>query len=128
MAKYQDKTAVLDEKLKLVTTAGNQLHLLDVYTAGDLYATVVGNSLGFATVIPGDWVFADHTSNGRKASLAGKTGTASGTAAAGDRHLALIDTVNSLVLHVDDETSNQAITSGNAFSFPTIEIRENQPV
>lgn len=128
MAKYQDKTAVLDAKLDLIIGNATELHLLDTYLVGDTYATVVAASLGSVAVSAVDWTKADHTSNGRKATSTAKSGTASGTAAAGDRHLALLDTVNSVVLHVTDETTDQAITSGNPLDFPAIEIRENQPV
>ena len=70
MAKYQNKTAVLDAKLDLIINNADKLHLVSAYTAGDSYATVVGNSLGSVDVVPGDWTKADHTGNGRKATLA----------------------------------------------------------
>lgn len=126
--KYQDPTAVLDEKLKLITTGANEMRLLSGYTAGDTYATVNTNTLGSVAIAAVDWTFAAHGTNGRKVTLALKTANATATAAAGDRHIALVDTVGSRVLHVTDETTDQAVTSGNPIDYPAIEIRENQPV
>ena len=128
MPKYQDPTAVLDAKLDLVAANCDQMHLVDTYVAGDSYAVVIAASLCAVAISGVDWTKAAHTGNGRKATLAAKSGTASATAAAGDRHIALVDSVNSVVYHVTDETTDQAITLGNPIDFPVIEIRENQPV
>lgn len=128
MAKYQDKTAVLDAKLDLIIDNCDEMHLLDTYIAGDNYATVIAASLGSVAIGAINWTKADHTGNGRKATLDLLSANATATAAAGDRHIALVDTVGSVVYHVTDETTNQAITSGNQINFPAIEIRENQPV
>lgn len=45
-----------------------------------------------------------------------------------DLHQVLVDSVNSKVIHVTDETSDQSIYAGNTITFPAVVIRENQPV
>jgi hypothetical protein len=61
-------------------------------------------------------------------SPASKSANASATSGASpDLHIAFLDTVNSKVLWVTDETSNQVITSGNPVDFPVVTYTSQQP-
>lgn len=130
MAKYQDKTAVLDAKLDVIIDQATQIHLLSAYTPGDSYATVVANSLASTTIAPGNWTKSDYGTNGRKVVMDNnKSGVASAsTTGVEDLHIALLDAVNSVVVHVTDETTDQIVYAGNPVYFGALEIRENQPV
>jgi hypothetical protein len=128
MAKWYD-LKVLNEGLTIIDTDANQLHLLKAYTAGDNYTTVTTtNTLGNVTLAAGDITLGNQGTNGRQAIVAQKTIT--GAIASGgtpDLHVALVDTVNSLVLAVTDETSDQEIFSGNDVTVPTFNCKMNQP-
>lgn len=61
----------------------------------------------------------------RVLTLAAKSGTASGSSAAGD--LSVVYVSASAILTAIEETSDQAITSGNPVSFPAATITFTQP-
>lgn len=44
-----------------------------------------------------------------------------------DLHIAFVDSTNSKVLWVTDETSNQVVTAGNTVNFPSLVYTANQP-
>lgn len=128
MAKWYD-AKVLDEGLTILDTDANELHLLRAYSAADNYVTVTStNSLGSVAIAGGDITLGAQGTNGRQAVVAQKTvlsATASGVTP--DLHVALVDTVNSLVLAVTDETSDQEIFGGNNVTIPTFNCKMNQP-
>jgi len=94
-------------------------------SAGD-YTKVTGDAALTAdiTVSAGDLVKSDHTT-GRKLTMAAKTAisiTATGTAV----YVALIDTVNSRVLSIN-ETISKALTAAESTDTTEFEIRLPQP-
>lgn len=128
MAKWVHQD-VLDNGLNEIVTNGNQLHVVSAYSAGDNYATVVGNSLINYALAGGDKVLSAHATTGRKVTIAAKSGqNATASAATPDLHFAVVDSVNSKVVFVTDETSDQAITSGNPVNTPAFEYQVVQPV
>lgn len=128
MAKFFN-SRVLDYGLTEVTTNGNRLVLLKTYTFGDSYATVnTTNNIGFVAVSGADMTL-ESNGNARRIVVAAKTITgATDSGAAPDLHVAIVDTVNSRVLVVTDETSDQQIFNGNDVNVPTWNITMNQPV
>jgi hypothetical protein len=85
-----------------------------------------------ATLVTGDFAIsgADGAARVLTATLTGKSGgNASATVNPGTgMHIALLDTTNSKVLYVTEESSDQAVTSGNPVQFnsnPT--YTANQP-
>jgi hypothetical protein len=57
-----------------------------------------------------------------------KSATASANSGATPNlHIAFVDTVNSKVLWVTDETSDQVVTSGNTVNFPALTYTSGQP-
>jgi hypothetical protein len=126
MAKFFN-TDVFDNGLNQIVNDANQIHLISNYTAGDSYATVTGNSLGNAALAGGDKTLSAE-GTGRKVTTGAVSGTATATdASPTDLHFALIDTVNSKVLAVTDETTDQGITSGNTLNFPSLNWIIAQP-
>lgn len=104
-------------RAQAATTNRLQVHVLAAYTAGDSYSTVLGNSLGSASLVPGDITTADGSGGDagkRVTTVASKavtlTGSASGTP---DLHLAILDTVG-LVVHLatPDGTNPASVSSG----------------
>ena len=98
----------------------NKVILTDVYSA--TYATVNGSAkVAEAALVTGDFSFSgsDGAAQVLTAAIAGKAGgnalkaVADGT----NMHIAFVDTVTSKVLWITEESSNQAITSGNPVAF-----------
>lgn len=119
---------VLDNGLSAIKANANVLHLIKAYAAGDSYATVVGNSVGNVAMASGDYTLASSGSNRTLTTAAGKTSNAtSNSGASPNLHLAYVDSVNSKVLWVTDETSDQVITSGNPINYPSVVYTSNQP-
>ena len=66
--------------------------------------------------------------NGTLTTAAGKSDTAANVTGGGaGNHIAFLDTTNSKVLWVTNETSGQSITIGNPVSFPSLVYTVNQP-
>ena len=122
---------VLDNGIKYIKDNCDKVILLSAYSA--VYATVNGaNKVAEATLVTGDFALSgvDGAARVLTATLTGKSGgnalqaVADGTG----MHLAFVDTVNSKVLYVTEESSDQAITNGNPVQFnsnPT--YTSNQP-
>ena len=119
---------VLDNGPNYVKTNCNNIAALLAYTAGDSYATVngAGNILADAAMSSTDFTLASSGNNRTLTTASGKQDAAAN--AAGDpTHIAFLDTVNSKVLWVTDETSAQSITVGNPVTFPSLVYTSNQP-
>lgn len=104
--------------------------LISAYTAGDSYATVLAAALCTITISSADFgALAGADAAPRTLSFLGKSGTASGSSATPNLHLAFTDGA-SKVLFVTNETSDQAITSGNPVTLPAISplYTASQPV
>lgn len=115
---------VLDNGLNYIKNNCNKLLLLKSYTLGDDYATVngAGVKVAEATLVTGDFTVGAGASSARvlTAAVAGKSGgnallnTVNGT---DNLRAAFVDTVNSKVLWVVEETNDQSHTAGNAVTF-----------
>lgn len=124
-------TDVLDNGPKYIKDNCNKVILISAYSS--TYATVNGaNKVAEATLVTGDFALsgADGAARVLTATLTGKSGgNALQTVNPGtNMHVAFVDTVNSKVLYVTTESSDQAITSGNPVQFnsnPT--YTSNQP-
>ena len=127
MAKWVN-SLVLDNGLNQVKNNATKMLLVSAYSAGDSYGTVTTNQLAEVTMTGTDFTLGDGASNARTlTTAAGKS--ASATASAGgspDLHIAFTNGTDT-VYWVTDETSNQAITSGNTVNFPQLVYTSNQP-
>lgn len=127
MAKWV-RSGVLDSGLNDIKTNATKMLLLSAYTAGDTYATVIANKLNAGvTMVSGDFTLAAAGNNRTLTTAAGKTDPA--TVSAGgtpNLHIAFTDGVSN-VIWVTDETTDQAITSGNPINFPSLTYTNNQP-
>ena len=117
---------VLDGGLNAIKTGASKMLLISAYAAGDSYATVTSNKLAEVAMVSGDYTLSSSGSNRVLTTASGKSATASAGAAAPDLHIAFTDGA-SKVLWVTDETSDQAITSGNTINFPALTYTSNQP-
>lgn len=128
MAKWVDSD-VLDLGINRIKTNANVMHLIKAYAAGDSYATVIGNSIGNVAMTSGDYALGAGASSARTLTTAsGKTANASANSGASPNlHLAFVDSVNSKVLWVTDETTDQVVTAGNPLAFPSVVYTSNQP-
>lgn len=126
MAKWVDAD-VLDGGLNAIKTVAVRMFLISAYTAGDSYATVIAAALNAGVVMAsGDFTLGTSGSN-RTLTTATKSQNANASAGGTpDLHIAFTDGA-SKVLWVTDETSNQAITSGNPISFPALVYTNQQP-
>jgi hypothetical protein len=106
-----------------------RLAVIKAYAAGDSYATVTANIVGYVDLAAGDFTLAAHATTGRKLTTASQPVTFSANSGASpDNHFALLDVTGSEVLAVTDETGDQQIYSGNTSTIPAIEfLRFTQP-
>jgi hypothetical protein len=118
---------VLDGGLNGIKLIAIKMILISAYSAGDSYATVQANKLAEVTMAPGDFVLSASGSNRLLTTASGKNAVASASATGTpDLHIAFTDG-SGKVLWVTDETSNQAVTSGNTVNFPVLTYTSNQP-
>jgi hypothetical protein len=126
MAKYAHPD-VLDQGPNFIKTNCNKMAVIDAYTFGDTYATVNGNILAEAAMTSTDFTLASSGNDRTLTSAAGKSDTSANATGAAS-HIAFVDTVNSKVLWVTEETSGQTITAGNPVNFPSLVYTAKQPV
>ena len=118
---------VLDNGINYIKTNCNKVAVISAYTAGDSYATVNAAILAEATMASGDFTLGTSGSNRTLTTASGKQDTsanATGTAS----HIAFVDTANSKVLWVTEETSGQTVVLGNPVTFPSLVYTAKQPV
>lgn len=126
MTKYAHPD-VLDNGPNYIKTNCNKISVISAYTFGAAYATVNAAILAEATMASTDFTLGTSVNDRTLTTAAGKQDTsanASGTAS----HIAFLDTVNSKVLWVTEETSGQSITLGNPVTFPSLVYTAKQPV
>ena len=118
---------VLDNGPAYIKTNCDKVCVVSAYTAGDSYATVTAAILAEATLTSTDFTLASSGNDRTLTTATGKQDTsanASGTAS----HFAFVDTANSKVLWVTEETSGQTIVLGNPVTFPSLVYTAKQPV
>jgi hypothetical protein len=77
----------------------------------------------------GDFTLATATNDRTLTTASGKSdASANASGGSATNHIAFVDTVNSKVLWVTEETSGQAVTSGNPVNFPVLVYKAVQPV
>ena len=119
---------VLDNGIAYIKANCNKMALVSAYSAGDSYATVNAAIVADAAMASGDFTIAAAGNNRTLTTAAGKSDTAANVTGGGvGNHIAFLDTVNSKVLWVTNETSGQSITIGNPVSFPSLVYTVNQP-
>ncbi|SCX94006.1 hypothetical protein SAMN05216420_101393 [Nitrosospira sp. Nl5] len=129
MAKYAHAD-FLDGGFTYFKVNCNKMILLKAYADADAYATVnVTNNICEVAVATGDFALSGADNAARVMTSAIKSGVASGNSVNGvdDLHIAFVDTLNSKVLWVTDETSDQSVTSGNTVNFPALTYTAEQP-
>jgi hypothetical protein len=128
MAKYASPE-FLDGGFTAFKANVNRMILLKAYTAGDNYTTVNStNNICEVTVATGDFGLSGVDAAPRVMTSSTKSATASANSGASpDLHIAFVDTTNSKVYWVTDETSNQVVTSGNTVNFPSLTYTSAQP-
>ena len=118
---------VLDNGLNYIKTNCNKVAVISAYSAGDSYATVNAAILAEATMASGDFTLGTSGNDRTLTTAAGKQ-DASANAGGAASHIAFVDTVNSKVLWVTEETSGQTIVLGNPVTFPSLVYTAKQPV
>lgn len=120
---------VLDGGLNYIKNNCNKIVLAGTYAAGDSYATVVGNTLAEAAMSAPDFVLGNGAAGARALTSAAGVQDAAANATGGGAamHICFVDTINSKVLWVTDETSDQTITAGNPVTFPSLVYTSSQP-
>lgn len=127
MAKYAHPD-VLDNGIAYIRTNCNKMALISSYAVADSYATVNGRILAEVTMTTTDFTLGSSGNNRTLTTAAGKQDTAANASGGGaTNHIAFVDTVNSKVLWVTEETSGQAVVSGNPVNFPSLVYTSNQP-
>ena len=128
MAKWANAD-VLDNGPNYIKTNCNKLALISSYTAGASYATVNAAILAEVTMATVDFTLGASGSDRTLTTAAGKQdASANASGGSASNHLAFVDTINSKVLWVTEETSGQAVTAGNPVTFPSLVYTAKQPV
>lgn len=114
----------LSDPLNTIRTNCNRAWLLSSYTAGDSYATCLANRVAEITISSANFTVGNSGNNRTltftRPASPNDTANASANVADGtNMHIAFVDTTNSVVELVTEETSDQAIVSGNPVQFPT---------
>lgn len=126
MAKWV-RSGVLDNGLNDIKNNATKMLLIKAYSAGDSYATVVGNIVAEVTMTGTDYTLGSSGSNRTLTTASGKSATASANSGATPNlHIAFTDGAAN-VIWVTDETSDQVVTSGNTVNFPSVVYTSNQP-
>ncbi len=96
-------------------------HVIKAYAQGDSYATVVSNSVGYASMSPGDYTLSGAANAQRVLTFAsGKSFSATASSGpAPDIHFAFVDSTTSRVLYVTDETSNDTVAISEVVTLPS---------
>lgn len=117
--------------LKTLAAASKTItqHVIKAYTAGDSYATVVGNSVMSVVIANADMTWGAGTPTGRALTIAAKTAVSitADSGATPNLHLAIVNTTDSEVHVVTDETTDQVLTSGGTKDIPEWAIQCPQP-
>lgn len=118
---------LLDGMLNGIKSDATDVRIIDDYTPGDDYATVVGNSLAAAAVSSTDFDDPQPVGSLRRMTFLGKTMVASAPTSALNLHIALTDSANSDVLVVTDEVTDQPFDTGAPITVPSFFIQVTQP-
>ena len=118
---------VLDNGPAYIKSNCNKVCVVSAYTAGDSYATVTAAILAEATLTTTDFTLASSGNDRTLTTATGKQDTSANATGAAS-HIAFVDTVNSKVLWVTEETSGQTITASNPVTFPSLVYTAKQPV
>ena len=118
---------VLDNGIAYIKANCNKVAVISSYSPGDSYATVNSNLMAEAAMASGDFTLGTSGNDRTLTTAAGKQ-DASANAGGAASHIAFIDTVNSKVLWVTEETSGQTIVLGNPVTFPSLVYTAKQPV
>ena len=118
---------VLDNGPNYIKTNCNKVCVISAYSAGDSYATVTAAILAEAAMTTTDFTLESSGNDRTLTTASGKQDTGANATGAAS-HLAFVDTANSKVLWVTEETSGQTITSGNPVTFPPLVYTAKQPV
>lgn len=128
MAKWANAD-VLDNGPNYIKTNCNKMALISSYVAGDSYATVNGRILAEVVMTSTDFTNGSSGNDRTLISAAGKQdASANASGGSATNHIAYLDTANSKVLWVTEETSGQAVTAGNPVTFPSLTYTSKQPV
>ena len=128
MAKWANAD-VLDNGPNYIKTNCNKMALISSYVAGDSYATVNGRILAEVVMTSTDFTNGSSGNDRTLTSAAGKQDTsANASGGSATNHIAYLDTVNSKVLWVTEETTGQAVTEVNPVTFPSLVYTSKQPV
>lgn len=112
---------IFDNGLASVPARATRVVLIDSYST--TFSAVDGSlKVAQATLVPGDLAVADGSSAGSRKITAAITGKAGGNALksvanGANLHVAVLDVAASKVLMVTEESTDQAILSGNPLTF-----------
>ena len=131
MATWYDNSAdgALDKLLIQIRDTCTFVWLLSGYSAADNWATVSANKVGEAAINNSNFsgIGAGGAANSRQITFSGVTGSATATSTGNNLHMAIVDTTNSKVLAVTNETTNVDIADGADLTFPSFYLQVNQP-
>lgn len=125
---FYEHPDALDNGLAYIRTNTDKMVLISGYTIGDSYATVNAAILAESVMSTADLTLAS-SGNNRTLTVAAKSDPSANASGGGvNSHVALLDTVNSKVLYVTEESAAQSIVAGNGVNIGGFVITHAQPV
>lgn len=118
----------LDNGLNNIKNNCNSMMAVLVYAINDSYATVTAaaNIIAQVAMASADFTLGSSGNNRTLTTASGKQDAVANNT--GDpTHIVFVDTVNSKVLWVTDESSVQSVTAGNPVNFPSLVFTSVQP-
>lgn len=124
-----DLDAICNYWRTLAGTPGRLVaHLVSSYTAGQSYATVLGNSLGSAALATADITAGAGASSARTINIASKPMTLPSGGSGGTLHYVVLDTVASLVRGASEAaTDTTPMAPGGTWTSGSVQITLPQP-
>lgn len=121
-------TDVLDNGPSYIKANCNKMALISSYVFGATYAAVNAAILAEVGMLSSDFTLATNVNDRTLTTAAGKfDASANATGGSASNHIAFLDTVNSKVLWVTEETSGQTVSAGNQVNFPSLVYTSKQP-
>ncbi len=118
---------VLDYGLSYIRDNCNKIALIDSYTFGDSYATVVSNMKSFINTTTSDFTISSVDNDRILTTLEKDDPSAMGTSTSSTRYFAFLDTSVSQVLVVISEEYQVSFLQGDLVTYPVLTYRSKQP-
>lgn len=127
-AKWLDPHVMDNGLTELTLASAERIMVVDDYALGESYAALTGShDLGASALGENQFVLSSNGNNRVATCASPPSVTATGNTSIQDLHIAILDDSNTRILAVFEETSDQAISTGNTINIPSLSVEIQQP-